>query len=56
MKGSRAVALLMLGSSFLGCHAAPEQPTPAPAVRPVPVRGGRMQLDDALALCSEVLR
>jgi hypothetical protein len=49
--------ILPLVAAIVGCHGPEERPAPAaaPAVeqaaRPVPVRGGRMQLDDALALC-----
>jgi hypothetical protein len=47
------VALLL---ALFGCHAPEERPAPEPAkvvdsARPAAVRGGRMQLDDALALC-----
>jgi hypothetical protein len=48
--------MLLLAAVLVGCHAPEERPAPAPVralddARPVPSKGGRMQLDDSLALC-----
>jgi hypothetical protein len=57
MKSWRLAAMLVLAGTLAGCHGPEERPAPAAtpvvaqAARPVPVQGGRMQLDDALALC-----
>jgi hypothetical protein len=49
-------AILFVFAAIVGCHGPEEHPLAAPAevvgsARPAAVRGGRMQLDDALALC-----
>ncbi len=49
-------AVLVVVAALAGCQAPEERPAPAAvraaeSARPVPVKGGRMQLDDALALC-----
>ncbi|HUT78264.1 MAG TPA: hypothetical protein VM285_11285 [Polyangia bacterium] len=50
------LAALTALAALAGCQAPEERPAPAPVravddARPAPVRGGRMRLDDSLALC-----